>query len=78
MKTANEFLETENFNNTTDLMIDFAKMHVAEALKQVSESAIIVNTEWSFEYGSYGNEIPSNIIIDEESILNAYPLENIV
>ena len=46
-------------------MIEFAKYHVQETLKVVSEKVSIKLNE---------NNI---IIIDRESILNSYPLENI-
>lgn len=46
-------------------LIEFAKMHVEEALKQASEKATT---------DGYGDGYAG---IDEESILTAYPLENI-
>jgi len=45
-------------------MIEFAKLHVTEALKQASENAE------SYIQGE-------SMVIDKDSILNAYPLENI-
>lgn len=65
MKTATDFLDKGNYNNTTDMMIEFAKMHVKEALKEASEKATT---------DGYGDGYAG---IDEDSILNAYPLENI-
>lgn len=50
-----------------DLMIEFAKTHVTEALKQASDKASI-KTEKEKGYHDYD-------IIDKESILTAYPLE---
>jgi hypothetical protein len=47
------------------LMIEFAKYHVEQALKEASEKA-----EWS------GYALAS-VEIDKDSILDAYPLENI-
>ena len=44
-------------------MIEFAKMHVKEALKQASEQVYVSDTVFCE--------------IDRDSILNAYPLENI-
>ena len=41
MKTAAEFFDEGNFNNVTDMLIEFAKMHVLEALKQASENATV-------------------------------------
>ena len=49
-----------------DLMIEFAKLHVEAALKAVNKNVIVNN---------YGNE--GGIRINKNSILNAYPLENI-
>jgi hypothetical protein len=51
------------------MMIDFAKLHVESALKEASEKAI-VNTEPDYRGGEWS-------IVDTDSILNAYPLENI-
>ena len=47
-------------------MIEFAKMHVEEALKQASEQALVYADE-----GGYSE------FVDESSIINAYPLKNI-
>ena len=44
-------------------MIEFAKLHVEEALKQASEQVYVSDTVFCE--------------IDKDSILNAYPLENI-
>jgi hypothetical protein len=44
-------------------MFEFAKMHVEEALKQASEQVYVSDTVFCE--------------IDRDSILNAYPLENI-
>ena len=74
MKTAAEFFDEGNFNNVTDMLIEFAKMHVLEALKQASENATV--TPIDHEEISEGYFIPI-WGVDDESILNAYPLENI-
>ena len=55
----------DSLSNVTEAMIEFAKLHVEEALKEASEK---VTTD------GYGDGYAG---IDEESILNAYPLENI-
>jgi hypothetical protein len=47
-------------------MIEFAKLHVEAALKKASENALV-----SADEGGYTG------FVDEESILNSYPLENI-
>ena len=74
MKPAEEFLKNfnEEENNIDKLyydsyvkkaMIQFAKMHVQEALKQASENAE------SYVVGGLTSEV------DKDSILNAYPLD---
>ena len=81
MITAEEFIEEKysdvpyELKDITDLMVEFAKLHVTEALKEASEKA---------NYGIYKNNDgqepyhhESNIYVDEDSILNAYPLDNI-
>ena len=79
MKTATEFLIKKNYplyNNfgglgmyyVKEAMIEFAKLHVQEALKQALESIPCLGS--STDIASY-EEV-------EEAVLNAYPLENIV
>ena len=85
MKTAEEFLiekEYPLYNEfgglgmyyVKEAMIEFAKMHVQEALKQASENATV--TPIDHEEISEGSFRPI-WGVDDESILNAYPLENI-
>lgn len=83
MKTAEEFLiekEYPLYNESGGLgmyyvkeaMIEFAKMHVQEALRRASEEAEVEH-ELSNPYDpNSGYEI-----VNKESILNAYPLKNI-
>ena len=73
MKTAAEFFDEGNFNNVTDMLIEFAKMHVQEALKQASEKA-----EVEHELGNPYDPNSEYQIVNKDSILNAYPLENII
>lgn len=54
------------FDNVPDLMAQFAKYHVKAALKEASEKASVYADE-----GGYSE------FVDEQSILNSYPLENI-
>ncbi len=74
MKTAVEFLEKHNLPETLSggtlkwAMIEFAKLHVEAALK-----AAVDNYELN-DFDASGEYAPD---IDEESILNSYPLENI-
>jgi len=53
-----------NEEEVKDAMIEFAKYHVAEALKLASENYLHI----------FEGEL---IFLNKESILNAYPLENI-
>jgi len=55
-------------------LIEFAKFHVQEALKVASEEATI--TYEIHEDKNTGIEYPAKVI-NKDSILNAYPLENI-
>lgn len=55
--------------NINEVSKRYAKQCAEKALKDASESARIIDTEWCPTYGSYGKEIPSNIIVDEQSIL---------
>ena len=65
MKTAAEFFDEGNFNNVTDMLIEFAKMHVQEALKQAFDSIPCLGSS---------TDIPS-IEEVEKAVLNAYPLD---
>lgn len=74
-RTASKFLTRTDIKveQHYDLMIEFAKLHVQEALKQANEKVIVKE---EYQYDEYDNCI---LIakIDRDSILNAYPLENI-
>lgn len=88
MKTAEEFLiekEYPLYNKSGGLgmyyvreaMIEFAKMHVQEALKQASEKADADFTYLGDDLKEIGAEYIEVYII-KDSILNAYSLENII
>ena len=75
--TAEEFWNSKKggFLLIEDAMIEFAKLHVQTALEKASEIA---------NYGIYQNDDgqepfhhESNIFVNKNEILNAYPLENI-
>ena len=53
-------------------LIEFAKLHVEAALKEASENAIIGKKG---AFGTYWNN--TNMVLDKDSILKAYPLTNI-
>ena len=69
--TAKELFDkmiSENDEATsTEMMIEFAKMHVEAALKTASQNASLNYDEWD-DMAAY---------IDRDSIENAYPLTNI-
>ena len=73
MKTAEEFLRNSSvtssdrydFLSKQELMIEFAKMHVQEALKQALENIPCLGSS---------TDIPS-IEEVEKAVLNAYPLD---
>lgn len=61
-------------------MIEFAKLHVQEALKQASENVAVKEHCISpYDCQTCKNDICEKPIkyIEQSSILNAYPLENI-
>ena len=62
-------------------MIEFAKMHVQEALKQASEKAFVeyidLNTDEIFDYTDVITDDDVGVNVNKESILKSYSLENI-
>ena len=89
--TAKEFLKTQPTNRHGNLLepeeslIEFAKLHVERALKEASEKAELEYADGKYDCPNYCEE-PFNMTCDElgnchyidrDSILNAYPLENI-
>lgn len=70
--TAEELINQEGYhflnckNDVENLMIAYAKMHVKKALEAASENS----------FTDYDDD--NNIIIDKNSILNAYPESNII
>ena len=81
MITAEEFLRNSSvtssdrydFLSKQELMIEFAKMHVQEALRIAS-----VEAEVEHELSNPYDPNSEYQIVNKDSILNAYPLENIV
>lgn len=64
----NKFAKVEyvSYKDTRELMVEFAKIHVEAALKEASEKALVYADEGG--YSEY---------VDEKSILDSYPLDNI-
>jgi hypothetical protein len=58
--------------NIEEFMIEFAQMHVTEALRIASEKAKI---QYNYS-GNTGSEFYDEYV-DKDSILNAYPLDKI-
>jgi hypothetical protein len=69
--TAEEWLKINYEANAINpnILIEFAKLHVKEALKQAWQNASATNKS-KFQGDC-------NPVVDDESILNAYPLTNI-
>ncbi len=66
-----ELRKTGLHKHVFEAMKRFAKMHVTEALKEANESAFITDHKATL----YDDRVYKKI--DENSILNAYPLTNI-
>ena len=74
MKKAYEFLNEGDFNNITDMMVEFAQMHVKAALKSASEN-------YKMKIRDNVHELDMNddwMEVDKDSILTAYSLDDIV
>ena len=68
-----EMLKENDECTSTEMMVEFAKMHVQEALKQASEKA-----ELETEYENPVNpSMGSFEVVDKCSILDAYSLDNV-
>lgn len=59
------------------LMIEFAKLHVEAALKEASKEATINKNKGEVTARTFGNVINGTYSINQQSILNSYPLSNI-
>ena len=81
--TAQEFLDISFGENKavrskiTKVMIEFAKLHVQEALKQASEKSLMKDVNEDCHYEDEEGNFPEIYFIDKDSILNAYNLNNI-
>lgn len=61
----------------SEFAIDFAKLHVQEALKQASEKSLMKDVNEDCHYEDEEGNFPEIYFIDKDSILNAYDLNNI-
>jgi len=67
--TVVQFLKTKSIDDSLEaLFIEFAQMHCKEQAKAIIDNVEIIN------YDEHGQYSPS---VNEDSILNAYPLTNI-
>ena len=81
--TAKEFYDAHYSDDAVVIMRDFAKLHVEAALKEASERSKVRKDTYIMGSGTteveqmfnYGNGISH--YVDQNSILNAYPLTNI-
>jgi hypothetical protein len=78
--TAESFYDKKDKNGLpmsfNEKMIEFAKLHVEQALKAASEKVRQIEDPYAYT-GNTGSEYPADYIVDKDSILNAYPLTNI-
>jgi hypothetical protein len=73
-------IETYLKGNAKSAMIEFAKLHVEAALKAAAEKAITEKPKEQTQPITWNNVSPDDynyFDVDKDSILNAYPLENI-
>ena len=70
-----------DYNDIENLMIEFARYHVEQALKEASEKAELYRYNNGFKQSKANIKeeycFTYRVAIDKETILNAYPLENI-
>jgi hypothetical protein len=81
--TAKEFMQGKAFSipSIEKMMIEFAKLHVEAALKEVFlNSEMRVSENDTNEYPSFTNNYDDGyvtITVSKDSILNSYPLDKI-
>jgi hypothetical protein len=77
--TAEKFWE-EKYELGTDIplniMVAFAKLHCEAQLKAILENVRTKDDPYSYT-GNTGSEYPPDVIVDEDSIINAYDLNQI-
>ena len=78
--TAEEFIRKDFDEQRLDikhvewLLIEFAKLHVQEALETAYQKSVVEEQEI---YDPLNGDSWNQYVLKEESILNSYPLENI-
>ncbi len=81
MITAKEFIKNNSPCSMEGFMIEFAKLHVKAALKEAfNNSEMRVSENDTNEHPSFTDNYDDGyvtITVSKDSILNAYPLENI-
>lgn len=81
VKTAKEFYDEHDSDDTVVIMKDYAKLHVEAALKAASEKAYVeyidLDTNEIFDYTDVITDDNVGANVNKKSILNAYSLENI-
>ena len=82
--TATEFLMREDLpidflsgDDVNFAMIEFAKLHVEQALKEASEAATINKNKGQVTGREFVNVTDGSYSINQPSILNSYLLDNI-
>jgi hypothetical protein len=82
--TAKEFYDAHYSDDAGVIMRDFAKLHVEAALKEASEKSKVRKDTYIMGSGTTEVEQMFNYsngtshYVDQNSILNAYPLTNII
>ena len=75
IKQINSFIN--DYETVEQLMVDFAKYHVEQTLLKASEVPLITK-RILFDDPKEGEDTYFNVdLVDKESILTAYPLDNI-
>ena len=75
-KNIDYVLEKDCKEDVEQAMIEFARLHVEAQAASILKSVKIIDDPNSY-CGNTGSEYPPDQIIDRNSILNSYPLENI-
>lgn len=73
LPTAREFYDNHPSDDCVVMMIDFAKLHVQLCKEEICKN---VKGKPMFDFSKCKTElVEDDVVIDEESILNSYPLD---